>query len=78
MPPRRRPDRVKKLHKPSKEERAGRRSHGGFLLAAAAVVGGVAASIWRVVARPLPSFAAAPHDARADARATHAQGLPGS
>jgi len=50
MPPRRR-ERVKKLgSKPSKEERAGRRSHVGFLLAAAAVLGGIAASIWRVAA----------------------------
>jgi hypothetical protein len=47
MPPRRR-ERLKKLNKPSKEERAGRRSHVGFLLAAAVVLGGVAASIWRV------------------------------
>lgn len=47
MPPRRR-ERLKKLSKPSKEERAGRRSHVGFLLAAAVVLGGVAASIWRV------------------------------
>ena len=52
MPPRgRRPERVKKLHKASKEERKGRRSHVGFLIAAAAVLGGLAASIWRVAAR---------------------------
>ena len=52
MPPRnRRPERVKKLHKASKEERKGRRSHVGFLVAAVAVLGGLAASIWRVAAR---------------------------
>ena len=52
MPPRnRRPERVKKLHKALKEERKGRRSHVGFLVAAVAVLGGLAASIWRVAAR---------------------------
>ena len=52
MPPRgRRPDRVKKLHKASKEERKGRRSHAGFLVAAVAVLGGLAASIWCVATR---------------------------
>ena len=46
MPPRKR-DRLKKLAKTPKGERNASRSHGGFLLAALAVVGGLAASIWR-------------------------------
>jgi hypothetical protein len=46
MPPPRKQDRVKKLHKASKAEKKAARSRGGFLFAAAAVAGMVAAAIW--------------------------------
>jgi hypothetical protein len=51
MPPRNKVPRVKKLRKAPKGERNAARSRGGFLLAALAVAGAVAASLWCAAAR---------------------------